>query len=218
MFIKTPLLFQWVKNLIALQILKSIRAFSPSLVWKKKCSQNNIWLTFDDGPFPDITPFILNILKTEQVKATFFLVGKQIKQYPDLFKQIITDGHIIANHSYSHKNGWLCDNATYLNDIEKCQKLMPENKIFRPPYGKISPLQIRKLKTQYKIILWDVLSWDFLQDITPEKVKDNVLKGTTSGSILVFHNNQKSFKNLKPILKETIQELKQKGFLFSTTW
>ena len=212
------LLYQGIKDSINRQIVKSISVCFPSLVWKQKCSQNNIWLTFDDGPFPDATHFILKILKAEQVKATFFLVGQQIEQYPDLFNQIIKDGHVIANHSYSHKNGWKSNNSTYLNDIEKCQKLMPENKIFRPPYGKISPLQISKLKTKYKIILWDVLSWDFLPNITPEKVKDNVLKNTTSGSIIVFHNNQKSLKKLIPILKETIQELKQKGFLFSTSW
>ncbi|MEC9209271.1 MAG: polysaccharide deacetylase family protein [Bacteroidota bacterium] len=203
MFVKTP---------------KFIRAFFPSLVWEKKNSQNNIWLTFDDGPSPKATPFILKTLRDEQVKATFFLVGKQIEQSPELFNKIIADGHIVANHSYSHKNGWLSNNLTYLNDIEKCQKFIPENKLFRPPYGKISLLQIRHLKKKYKIIFWDVLSWDFSLNITPKKVQKNVLENTISGSILVFHNNQKSLKNIKPILKDTIQELKQKGFVFSTTW
>ena len=203
MFVKTP---------------KFIRAFFPSLVWRKENSQNNIWLTFDDGPSPQATPFILKILKEEDVKATFFLVGEHINRYPDLFNKIITDGHVIANHSYSHKCGWVSDKSDYFNDIEKCQKLMPENKLFRPPYGKISPRQIRYLKKKYKIIIWDILSWDFDINSTPKKVKENVLKNTTSGSILVFHNNQKSFKNLTPILKETIQKLKQEGFTFSTTW
>ena len=203
MFVKTP---------------KFIRTFFPSIVWRKENSQNDIWLTFDDGPSPEVTPFILNTLKEEQVKATFFLVGEKMEQYPELFNEIITDGHIVANHSYSHKNGWESHNSTYFNDIKKCQKLMPENKLFRPPYGKISPLQIRHLKKKYKIILWDVLSWDFSLDNNPKKVKENVLKNTVSGSILVFHNNRKSFKNLKPILKKTIQELKQTGFSFSTTW
>jgi len=203
LFVKTP---------------KFIRAFFPSLVWRKENSQNNIWLTFDDGPSPQVTPFILKILKEEDVKATFFLVGEHINRYPDLFNKIITDGHVIANHSYSHKCGWVSDKSDYFNDIEKCQKLMPENKLFRPPYGKISPRQIRYLKKKYKIIIWDILSWDFDINSTPKKVKENVLKNTTSGSILVFHNNQKSFKNLTPILKETIQKLKQEGFTFSTTW
>ena len=203
MFVKTP---------------KFIQKLFPSITWRKENAQNNIWLTFDDGPHQESTPFILNVLKEEQVKATFFLVGEQMEKHPELLNQIISEGHIVANHSYSHKNGWLSNNSTYFNDIEKCQKLIPENKLFRPPYGKISPLQISHLKKNYKIILWDVLSWDFSLYNTPKKVKESVLKNTVSGSIIVFHNNQKSFKNLQPILKETIQELKQKGFSFSTTW
>ena len=203
MFVKTP---------------KFIQKLFPSITWRKENAQNNIWLTFDDGPHPEVTPFILNVLKEEQVKATFFLVGEQMEKHPELLNQIISEGHIVANHSYSHKNGWLSNNSTYFNDIEKCQKLITENKLFRPPYGKISPLQISHLKKNYKIILWDVLSWDFSLYNTPKKVKESVLKNTVSGSIIVFHNNKKSFKNLQPILKETIQELKQKGFSFSTTW
>ncbi|KRO65131.1 MAG: hypothetical protein ABR81_00760 [Cryomorphaceae bacterium BACL11 MAG-121128-bin16] len=203
MFVKTP---------------KFIQKLFPSITWRKENAQNNIWLTFDDGPHQESTPFILNVLKEEQVKATFFLVGEQMEKHPELLNQIISEGHIVANHSYSHKNGWLSNNSTYFNDIEKCQKLITENKLFRPPYGKISPLQISHLKKNYKIILWDVLSWDFSLYTTPKKVKESVLKNTVSGSIIVFHNNKKSFKNLQPILKETIQELKQKGFSFSTTW
>ena len=200
------------------KIPKFIQILFPSIIWRQKNYQNNIWLTFDDGPTPKVTPFILNTLKEENVKATFFLVGEQIERQPDLYSQIISDGHVIANHSYSHINSWKSNTLDYLNDIEKCQKLMPKNKLFRPPYGKISALQIRRLKKKYKIILWDVLSWDFSLSIAPKKVKKNVMKNTKQGSIIVFHNNQKSFRNLTSILKETIQELKQKGFLFSTTW
>lgn len=197
---------------------KFIQCLFPSLVWRKRNSQNNIWLTFDDGPCPKATPFILKILKEEKVNATFFLVGKSIQEYPELFAQIIKGNHIVANHSYSHKNGWISKNSSYFYDVERCQDLMPENKLFRPPYGKISMMQIKELKKKYKIILWDVLSRDFDSNIGPGKVKDNVLDNTSTGSILVFHNNQKSFKNLKPILQKTIRELKEKGMRFSTTW
>ena len=196
---------------------KFIQKCFPSIVWSKKNYQNNIWLTFDDGPSPESTPFILNILKEEQVKATFFLIGEQIEKHPELFNKIINDGHIVANHSYSHKSGWRSNNYTYFNDIEKCQQLMPNNKLFRPPYGRISPTQIRHLKKKYKLILWDVLSWDFSL-AKPERIKAHILKKTISGSILVFHNNKKSVSNLQHILKETIKDLKQKRFLFSTSW
>ena len=197
---------------------KFIQKLFPSVIWNKVNSQNNIWLTFDDGPSPEVTPFILSILNEEQVKATFFLVGKQIKKYPYLVEQIIENGHIIANHSYSHKSGWQSNSNFYINDVEKCQQLMPENKLFRPPYGKISPRQISHLKKKYKIILWDVLGGDFYMKKKPLEIKKNILKYTKSGSIIVLHNNTKSFKNLNPILKETIQKLKQRGFSFSTTW
>ena len=167
-----------MSNNLFVKIPKFIQILFPSITWRQKNYQNNIWLTFDDGPTPKVTPFILNTLKEEKVKATFFLVGKQIEQQPDLYNKIISDGHVIANHSYSHINSWKSNTIDYLNDIEKCQKLMPKNKLFRPPYGKISALQIRRLKKKYKIILWDVLSWDFSLSIAPNKVKKNVMKNT----------------------------------------
>tara|TARA_B100000214_G_scaffold303139_1_gene233803 strand:+ start:5379 stop:5942 length:564 start_codon:yes stop_codon:yes gene_type:complete len=187
-------------------------------VFRKETSEKKIWLTFDDGPSEEVTPFILNILKQENVKATFFLIGKNIDKHPHLLKKILLDGHVIGNHSYSHQNGWFSKTKSYLDDIQKCQALMPENKIFRPPYGKISPSQIRKLNKLYKIILWDVFSWDFSKNINTTKIKETVMNNTKDGSIIVFHNNQKSIRNLKIILQEIIQDLKTKGFLFSTTW
>ncbi len=205
-------------NNLLVKTPKFIRVFFSSIVWRKKNSENNIWLTFDDGPSEQTTPFILKTLKEEQIKATFFLIGKQIKKHPALFKKIIEEGHTVANHSYTHKNGWLSNNTSYINDVEKCQKLMPANTLFRPPYGKISPKQIKRLKKKYQIILWDVLSWDFSTHITSKKIKENVLKNTSSGSIIVFHNNKQSLKNLKQILKEIIRKLKAKGFSFSSTW
>ncbi len=197
---------------------KFIQALFPSLIWRKDTNNKEIWLTFDDGPDPEVTPWILNVLKQEDVKATFFLVGEQIEEFPDLFGTIINEGHIIANHSYSHLNGWFCNKDKYLSDIEKCQKLIPKNQLFRPPYGKITKTQIKLLKEKYKIILWDVLSCDFQHNTSPQRVQENILKHTKEGSIIVLHNNHKSYKNLTPILAETIQELKKIGFNFSTTW
>ena len=200
------------------QTPKFIQALFPSLIWRKDTKNKEIWLTFDDGPYPEVTPWILSVLKKENIKATFFLVGERIEQYPKLVRDIINAGHAIANHSYSHKNGWLCTKEKYIADIEKCQELIPTNSLFRPPYGKITKAQISALKTKYKIILWDVLGWDFQQNITPKRVKKNILNNTKAGSIIVLHNNQKSFKNLQSILKDTIQILKEKGFSFSVTW
>ena len=121
---------------------KFIQALFHSLVWRKETSNKEIWLTFDDGPEHEITPWILSVLKKEKITATFFLVGEQIEEFPELVGAIVKEGHTIANHSYSHKNGWLCAKEKYIADIEKCQELMPQNKLFRPPYGKITKAQI----------------------------------------------------------------------------
>ena len=197
---------------------KFIQALFPSLIWRKETLNKNIWLTFDDGPSPHVTPWILSILKKENIKATFFLIGQKIEEFPELVGAIVKDGHTIANHSYSHKNGWLTNKEKYLEDIERCQALMPNNKLFRPPYGKITKAQIAVLKEKYKIILWDVLSYDFKQNTNPKIVQENIIKNTSAGSIIVMHNNQMSFKNLQPILEKTIQKLKIKGYNFSATW
>lgn len=194
------------------------RILYPSIIWKKKNKNNYIWLTFDDGPCPKATPIILKILQNENIKATFFLIGEKIHENPKLYSEIISQGHFVANHSFSHKNGWLTSSKNYIDDVEKCQELMPTNYLFRPPYGKISVAQIKLLKKKYKIILWDVFAWDFLNKISSKKIKKNIIKNTTSGSIIVLHNNEKSIKKTHKILTEIIQELKKKKFTFSTTW
>lgn len=195
-----------------------LRVLYPSIIWRKNNKNNCIWLTFDDGPCPKATPIILKALMQENIKATFFLVGEKIHKYPELYHDIINQGHAIGNHSYSHKNGWLVAAKNYLKDIEKCQEFMPKNSLFRPPYGKISSKQLKVLKQKYKIILWDVFGWDFLKKISSRKVKRNILKNTTSGSIIVLHNNNKSITKTHKCLTDIIQELKDKKFTFSTTW
>ena len=197
---------------------KLVRLLYPSLIWKKKIQEKTVWLTFDDGPHKEVTPWILSILAEEKITATFFLVGQQIIKFPELVGEIEKKGHVIGNHSFSHLNGWTSYNKIFFKDIEKCQKLIPQNTLFRPPYGKLCFSQIQKLKRKYKLILWDVLSLDFKETITSNEVQSNVLNNVESGSIIVFHNNEKSFKKLKPILKETISELKNRGYDFSTIW
>ena len=197
---------------------KFIQSLFSSIIWRKATINKEIWLTFDDGPHPEVTPWILSVLKEEKVKATFFLLGEKIEEFPYLKNKILNEGHTIGNHSYSHRNGWTCNNDIYFNDIDKCQKLMPENNLFRPPFGKITIPQLVRLRKIYKIVLWDVLSLDFQQNITPNKVEKNILRNTSNGSIIVLHNNKKSYRNLQPILSSTIQNLKKSGFNFSATW
>ena len=205
-----------------------IQRFFPNIIWKKTTDEKKIWLTFDDGPEKEVTEFILETLKKLNIKASFFLIGKNIQEFPELTKEIIKKGHIIGNHSFSHLNGFKSKNEEYIYDIELGQKLINEKlvemgitnkiKIFRPPYGRILPRQIKRLKENYKIVMWDVFSWDFKKNISPEKIYSNVIDNVTEGSILVFHNNKKSLYNLKLTLEDTLIKLKEKGFVFSTTW
>ena len=205
-----------------------IQRFFPNIIWKKTNNEKKIWLTFDDGPEEEVTEFILETLKKLNIKASFFLIGKNIQEFPELTKEIIKKGHIVGNHSFSHLNGFKSKNEEYIYDIELGQKLINEKlvemgitnkiKIFRPPYGRILPRQIKRLKENYKIVMWDVFSWDFKKNISPEKIYSNVIDNVVEGSILVFHNNKKSLNNLKLILEDTLVKLKEKGFVFSTTW
>lgn len=197
-----------------------IKKIFSNYVWDIPSRENKIYLTFDDGPTPDVTEWVLEELKKHQAKATFFCIGKNIDSNRDLFQKIIDDGHIIGNHTFNHFNGWKTKTDDYLKNTTECQnlidKLHPKNsRLFRPPYGKIKQSQSKKLRESgYRIIMWDVLSADFDQSITPEKCLENVLKNAVSGSIIIFHDSSKGYKNLKYVLPRTLQELKNRGFIF----
>jgi peptidoglycan/xylan/chitin deacetylase (PgdA/CDA1 family) len=185
--------------------------------------ENKIYLTFDDGPIPEITEWVLEVLKEHQIRATFFCIGQNIQKHPAIFNKIIDNGHAIANHTFNHLNGWNTSIEDYLNNIDLCKHEISKHKskinlssaFFRPPYGKIKTTQSKKLRhLGYKIIMWDVLSADFDQSITPEKCLENVIQNTRSGSVIVFHDSIKAFKNLEYTLPKSIAILKQKGFEF----
>lgn len=192
----------------------AIKRTLRSLVWNIPNKTNTIYLTFDDGPTPEITEWVLNELEKHQIPATFFVVGNNVEKHPEIVKAILAKGHKIGNHTQHHLNGWKSKTANYLADVAKCQDLV-KSKLFRPPYGRIKNTQIRKLKLAYDIIMWDVLSGDFDQKITPETCVNNVLVNTVPGSIIVFHDSVKAEKNLKASLPIILTELKAKGFQFA---
>ena len=202
MFIKTPSVAKYLY---------------PSVVWKKNTEQKKIWITFDDGPDKKVTPFLVNLLEKFNIKATFFIVGSQAKKHPELVKLIINNGHKIGNHSFSHLSGYSTKNKKYLQDVEQAKKHI-DSDIFRPHYGKITPSQIKSLKTDFKIIMWDIMSWDFKENISSSKIFRNVMDNVESGSIILFHNNLKSYKNLKKSLELILEKLKEQEYQFSATW
>tara|TARA_R110001592_G_scaffold166877_1_gene402136 strand:+ start:50 stop:667 length:618 start_codon:yes stop_codon:yes gene_type:complete len=191
----------------------AIKKSFPSLVWDIPNNTKTIYLTFDDGPTPEITTWVLETLKKHKIKATFFVVGENVKKHPEIYQQLINEGHAIGNHTYNHLNGWKTKSSDYLQNIEKCAELVDSN-LFRPPYGRIKNTQIRKLKQHYKIIMWDVLSGDFDFKTSPEQCADNVIENVKPGSIIVFHDSAKAEKNLKYALPKALEYLKQQGFTF----
>ncbi len=187
-----------------------LRMFYPSLEWRVKDDWKNIYITFDDGPHPDITPKVLDILDQYNAKATFFCVADNVRKYPDTYRQIIDRGHRTGNHSYHHINGWKTGNKTYLKDIEQASHLI-KSKLFRPPYGKISPRQILALKKQYRIIMWSVLTYDFSRSVSPQVCLNNALLGLKPGAIIVFHDSEKAAENLLFALPEFLKRSREKG-------
>ncbi|RBA27765.1 polysaccharide deacetylase family protein [Flavobacterium tibetense] len=238
---------------------KTVKKLLRNFIWEVPNSNNTIYLTFDDGPIPEVTEWVLDILKEENIKATFFCIGDNIQKHPTIYQRILNEGHKTGNHTFNHLNGWSTKTKNYIknfklceNEIKKFQILnskfqtvklsevevtnskvefeasenlkirksdsqlpTPDFQLFRPPYGKMTLSQSKKIqKLGYKIVMWDVLSYDFKPSITAEKCKENVLKNTTAGSIIVFHDSIKAEKTLRKILPEVIQKLKNKGFQF----
>ena len=206
--------FYWVKT------NKWIKKIFNDLVWDIPNSENKIYLTFDDGPIPEVTEWVLDILKSAKIKATFFCIGDNIKKYPEVYRRILSEGHQTGNHTFNHLNGWKTETNLYIENFKFCEtehfKLNTEHSfLFRPPYGKIKPSQSKAIRNLgYKIIMWDVLSYDFDLTISKEKCLENVISNTEQASIIVFHDSVKAEKNLKYALPKAIQVLKDKGFVF----
>jgi len=189
-----------------------LRWLYPTLIWHRSRTEKRIFLTFDDGPIPDVTPFIINTLNNYGVKATFFCVGENIKKHPDLFDRLLENGHQIGNHTYNHLNGWKTSDDIYLQNVNQCEQLTGTS-LFRPPYGRGRRSQYAKLN-RYRIIMWDVLSGDFDLKLPPEKCLSNVLKYTQNGSIIVFHDNIKAIPRVTYALPRAIEHWLAEGYEF----
>jgi len=199
-----------------------IQQIFKNYTWRFSSDKKEIYLTFDDGPTPIITEFVLSELKKHNAKSTFFCIGKNIKKHPEVFKKIISEKHTIGNHTQNHLNGWKHKKNNYLENVLEVEKTLkvsnfePLNlNLFRPPYGKIKRSQTKKLRSLgFKIILWDVLSADFDTSISKKKCLENVLKNTTNGSIIVFHDSVKASEKLTYVLPKVLKYYTEKGFVF----
>ena len=183
------------------------------LEWKVVTASKKIYLTFDDGPIPEITPWILDVLKNYNAKATFFCVGENVKNHPDIYSRIINAGHSVGNHTFNHINGFNHPSEQYLENVSKCDELIQSN-LFRPPYGKLTWRQYALLRKKYRIIMWDVLSGDFDSSLSASDCLEAVRKNTKPGSIVVLHDNLKAIHKLKSFLPSLMDYFSSKGFCF----
>lgn len=202
-FVKTPLF---------------IRKLYPFYNWRISTTEKILYLTFDDGPHPEATVFVLNELKKHEALATFFCIGKNVLAYPDVYKRILDEGHSVGNHTQNHLNGWKTSNDAYLKDISEAANYIDSN-LFRPPYGKITLFQAKNLRAAMKgrkaqVVMWDVLSADFDNTISNEDCLQNVIFNSSPGSIIVMHDSEKCFEKVKYILPKILHYFKEKGFKF----
>ena len=189
------------------------RIFS-NYTWRFSSNQKDIYLTFDDGPTPEVTEFVLDTLKEFNAKATFFCIGKNVKCHHDIYQRIINEEHAVGNHTFNHLNGFKTKNSVYIQNIKQASAHIHSN-LFRPPYGKIKSSQAKALKKEgYKIIMWDVLSGDFDTAITSEKCFQNVINHTKNGSIIVLHDSIKAKEKIHDILPKLLASFSKKGYTF----
>ena len=172
-----------------------------------------IYLTFDDGPVPEITPAILDILKEREVQATFFCLGANVAENPDLFERQRGDGHAIGNHTYHHLHGWKSPPAAYVEDVTRCESLF-QTRLFRPPYGKFTPSQYLLLRKRYLFVLWSVLVHDYRRRIKPEQCLDFTIRNTRPGSIVLFHDSLKAAENALYVLPRFLDHFLERGYRF----
>jgi peptidoglycan/xylan/chitin deacetylase (PgdA/CDA1 family) len=190
-----------------------IQKLFPNYLWRKPTEEKILYLSFDDGPIPDITPWVLAQLAEYDAKGTFFCVGDNVRKHPKIFAAVKNSGHAVGNHTMHHLNGWATDKEVYLNDTEDCAQLVNSN-LFRPPYGRLKPKQATSLQQDYNIVMWDVLSGDFDENISGEECFKNVLKHTKNGSIIVFHDSIKAFPRLEYVLPKVLAHYAGLGYRF----
>ncbi len=205
-FVKTP---NWIKKLY------------KNCVWDIATNEKLLYITFDDGPHPTITPFILNELKKYKAKATFFCIGENVKKFPETYQQIINEGHTVGNHTMHHINGWKNTDENYLNDITEATHLINSN-LFRPPYGRITKTQIQRINNQQlsiihyplSIIMWNILAGDWEQSLKPEKCFNQIKNNIYPGAIVVFHDSNKAFDRMSYAFPKLLEHATALGYTF----
>ncbi|MGI0105147.1 polysaccharide deacetylase family protein [Salinimicrobium sp. WS361] len=206
------------------RIPRVIKLLYPKRIWDVPTREKCIYLSFDDGPIPEITPWVLDQLKKYNARASFFCIGDNVSKHPNIFRMVVEQGHTVGNHTHNHLNGWRTSVTAYLENVRQAQEVIErelpqktglKNAIFRPPYGKIRNVQAKKLQQEgYSVVMWSIVSMDYDQRLSSEKVLQNVLKNAVPGSIIVFHDSIKAEKNLKAVLPQVLEHFQKQGYSF----
>lgn len=189
------------------------RALFPGVTWRIPARQKCVYLTFDDGPIPEVTPWVLDQLDHFGIKATFFMVGDNVRKHPDIFKMVVERGHRIGNHTFNHIQGLRYLTKNYLANVEKAAGYIPSN-LFRPPHGHMRLPQSLRLRRQYRVVMWDVVTRDYSPKLNPDQVFENVRRYARNGSIIVFHDSLKAERNMRVAMPRAIQWLLDQGYEF----
>ena len=191
-----------------------MQAMLPAFLWSVATDERVLHLTFDDGPIPEVTPWVLDTLWSFEAKATFFCVGDNVLRHPEVYARVLADGHAVGNHTFNHLNGWHTERMTYLHNVRHCARVV-HSRLFRPPYGRLLPGQRQFVERHFRIVMWDVLSGDFDQHITPQHCLENVLHHAGPGSIVVLHDSRKAEKNLRFALPAILEYFSGAGYRFA---
>ena len=191
------------------------------MLWRVAVEEKILYLTFDDGPVPGPTEFVIEHLKKYKAKATFFCIGDNVRKHPSIFEEVLAEGHAIGNHTFNHLKGWSTSNQRYFENINLCNAQLTNHNLqpttlFRPPYGRITNSQIKTLKNQYQIVMWDVLTHDYSKTISPEQCLKGTIKATRPGSIIVFHDSLKAERNITYVLPKFLEHFTSQEYKFKT--
>lgn len=218
-------------NFTPITVSKVVKKMFPNFIWNIHSKEKTLYLTFDDGPTPEVTNWVLACLKKHDAKATFFCIGKNVEQHPEIFANILNDEHAIGNHTYNHLKGWKTNTKDYLENTMMCNNILSDNiinskiknqqskiiNLFRPPYGRMKPKQAKLLIDKgFQIVMWSVLSVDWDKNVSEQKCYDNVVKNTVQGDIVVFHDSIKAFRNLQYTLPKVLEHYSNLGYKFKS--
>ena len=192
-----------------------MRWLYPKAMWRMKKDEQTVYLTFDDGPIPESTPFILETLAEFGIKATFFMVGENVKRHPELYERIVAEGHQVGNHTFNHLGAFKHWTITYIINTFKANELIHAH-LFRPPHGWMRPSEYYWLRKEFRVVMWDVVTRDYSKWMTADGVVNNVKRYVRNGSIITFHDSLKSIDKLRTALPESIRWLKEQGYAFKT--